>query len=68
MSCEARARRWSKRPIARPASASDRGPNDRLRAVADRTRRGFTNLERALNDAEDAATATRSLAARSLGA
>ena len=29
---------------------------------------GFTNLERALNDAEDAATATRSLAARSLGA
>jgi len=42
--------------------------SDRLRAAADRTRRGFTNLERALNDAEDAATATRSLAARSLGA
>jgi hypothetical protein len=36
--------------------------------MADRMRRGFTNLERALNDAEDAATATRSLAARSLGA
>ena len=45
-----------------------RGPDDRLRAVADRTRRGFANLERALNDAEDTATATRSLAARSLGA
>jgi hypothetical protein len=44
------------------------GSKDRLRAVADRTRRGFTNLERALEDAEDAATATRSLAARSLGA
>jgi len=42
-------------------------PNDRLRAVADRTRRGFTNLERALNDAEDAASASRSLTARSLG-
>ena len=41
---------------------------DRLRAAADRTRRGFTNLERALNVAEDAASATRSLAARSLGA
>jgi hypothetical protein len=45
-----------------------RGANDRLRTVADRMRRGFTNLERALNDAEDAASATRSLAARSLGA
>ena len=44
------------------------GSDDRLRAVADRTRRGFTNLERALNDAEDAASASRSLAARSLGA
>ena len=44
------------------------GPNDRLRAVGDRMRRGFTNLERAHNDAEDAARATRSLAARSLGA
>jgi hypothetical protein len=44
------------------------GPNDRLRAVAERTRRGFANLERALNDAEDAAMAARSLAARSLGA
>lgn len=43
-------------------------PSHRLRAVADRMRRGFTNLERALNDAEDAATATRALAARSLGA
>ena len=42
--------------------------SDRLQAAADRTRRGFTNLERALNDAEDAATATRSLTARSLGA
>jgi hypothetical protein len=31
-------------------------------------RQGFANLERALNDAEDTATATRSLAARSLGA
>ena len=41
---------------------------DRLRAAADRTRRGFTNLERALNDAEDVASATRALAARSLGA
>ena len=44
------------------------GANDRLRTVADRMRRGFTNLERALNDAEDAASATRALAARSLGA
>src|SRR4051812_7771927 len=44
------------------------GPNDRLGAMAGRMRRGFTNLERALNDAEDAASATRSLAARSLGA
>ena len=44
------------------------GPNDRLRAVVDRMRRGFTNLERSLSDAEDAATATRSLAARSLEA
>ena len=43
-------------------------PNDRLQAVAERTRRGFTNLERAINDAEDAASASRSLAARSLGA
>jgi hypothetical protein len=43
-------------------------PNRRLHAVADRMRRGFTNLERALKDAEDAATAARSLAARSLGA
>ena len=45
-----------------------RKSSDRLQAAADRMRRGFTNLERALNDAEDAATATRSLAARSLGA
>jgi hypothetical protein len=44
------------------------GPNDRLGAMAGRMRRGFTNLELALNDAENAATATRSLAARSLGA
>jgi len=43
-------------------------PSDRLLAAADRTRRGFTNLARALNDAEDAAMATRALAARSLGA
>jgi hypothetical protein len=43
-------------------------PNDRLRAVTDRMRRGFDNLECALDDAEVAATATRSLAARSLGA
>jgi hypothetical protein len=43
-------------------------PNRRLHAVADRMRRGFTNLERALKDAEDTATAARSLAARSLGA
>ena len=42
--------------------------SDRLLAAADRTRRGFTNLGRALDDAEDAAMATRSLAARSLGA
>jgi len=40
----------------------------RLRAVAGRMRRGFTNLERALKDAEDAATAARSLTARALGA
>jgi hypothetical protein len=44
------------------------GPDDRLRAAADRMRRGFANLEHALDDAEDTATATRSLAARSLGA
>jgi hypothetical protein len=44
------------------------GPNDRLGAVAGRMRRGFTNLERTLDDAEAAAMATRSLAARSLGA
>jgi len=44
------------------------GPNDRRWAVADRMHRGFTHLERALNDAEVAASATRSLAARSLGA
>jgi hypothetical protein len=31
-------------------------------------RQGFTNLERTLDDAETAAIATRSLAARSLGA
>ena len=40
----------------------------RALAVADRTRRGFINLECALEDAEDAAAAARSLAARSLGA
>jgi hypothetical protein len=45
-----------------------RGPDNRLRAVGDRMRRGFTNLQQALNDAEEAARATRSLAARSLGA
>jgi hypothetical protein len=44
------------------------GPNDRLGAMVGRRRRGFTNLERALDDAEDAASAARSLAARSLGA
>jgi hypothetical protein len=43
-------------------------PSARRRAVADRMRRGFTNLEQALSDAEVAASATRSLAARSLGA
>ena len=36
-------------------------------AVAARMRRGFSNLERALFDAEGAAIAARSLAARSLG-
>ena len=36
-------------------------------AVAARMRRGFANLERALFDAEGAAIAARSLAARSLG-
>jgi hypothetical protein len=44
------------------------GPDDRLRAAAERMRRGFANLERALDDAEDTAAATRSLASRSLGA
>ena len=44
------------------------GSEARFRAVADRMRQGFTNLERALTDAEAAATAARSLAARSLGA
>jgi hypothetical protein len=44
------------------------GRNDRRWAVADRMHRGFTQLERALSDAEVAASATRSLAARSLGA
>ena len=44
------------------------GSEPRFRAVADRMRQGFTNLERALTDAEAAATAARSLAARSLGA
>jgi hypothetical protein len=44
------------------------GADDRLRAMADRMHRGFTHLERALNDAEDAASATRSVAVRSLGA
>jgi hypothetical protein len=43
-------------------------PNDRMAAAAGRMRQGFTNLERTLDDAEAAATATRSLAARSLGA
>jgi hypothetical protein len=43
-------------------------PNDRMGAVAGRMRQGFTNLERTLDDAEAAAIATRSLAARSLGA
>ena len=37
-------------------------------ARADRARRGFGNLEHALEDAETAAAAARSLAARSLGA
>jgi hypothetical protein len=40
----------------------------RSRAAADRKRRGFANLGCALKDARDAATAARSLAARSLGA
>jgi len=44
------------------------GPDDRLGAMVGRMRRGFTNLERALDDAADAATATRPLTARSLGA
>jgi hypothetical protein len=44
------------------------GPNDRLGAMAGRMRRGYTNHERALHDAEDAATATRTQTARSLGA
>jgi hypothetical protein len=37
-------------------------------AVSDRVRRGLANLEGALKDAEDAATAARTLAARRLGA
>jgi hypothetical protein len=45
-----------------------RGRKPRLRAAAERMRCGFGNLERALEDAEGAATAARSLAARSLGA
>jgi hypothetical protein len=49
------------------AVAAGRG-KPRSRAVADRKRRGFANLGCALKDAEDAATAARSLAARSLGA
>jgi hypothetical protein len=39
----------------------------RLDAVAQRTRRGFSNLELALCDAQGAAIAARSLAASSLG-
>ena len=68
MSCEMRARRWSRRPDRATRERQRAKASDRLLAAADRARRGFTNLGRALNDAEDAAMATRSLAARSLGA
>jgi len=44
------------------------GGKARWRALAERMRRGFANLEQALKDAEGAATAARALAARSLGA
>jgi hypothetical protein len=42
--------------------------NSRPTGSAERTRRGFGNLRRALFDAEDAAGAARALAARSLDA
>ena len=43
------------------------GAEPALDAVAARMRRGFSNLERALFEAEAAAVAARSLAVRSLG-
>ena len=43
------------------------GAEPALDAVSARMRRGFSNLERALLDAEGAAMAARSLASRSLG-